>query len=364
MFDFVRLDWYTPIYYHIILIVVLITFLHTQALQINSRRNIAYITIMGALVFCFVVLYMGFRPISKVFVDMPGYAYFFERAQEGNPMDFDIDFGFFQFVNWSSKLMSVTFFFFVCALLYVLPLWTVSKRWYKKYSFYGFLFLITSFSFWTYGTNGIRNGIATSLFLLALSYANKKYILIVLLIVSCSFHKTMVLPTFAYILTIFYNNTSSYLKGWLIAIILSLLFGGFWVSFFANLGLNDQRIESYLTNDVNEAFSNFGFRWDFLLYSATGMFAGWYFIIKRGFVDKFYHRLFNVYIISNTLWVLLIRANFSNRFAYLSWFMLGIIIIYPFLKHNFFKNQHAVIGRVLLIYFIFTYMMNVILIKT
>ncbi|RZJ63944.1 MAG: hypothetical protein EOO47_27640, partial [Flavobacterium sp.] len=37
------------------------------------------------------------------------------------------------------------------------------------YAFYGFFALLISFSFWSYGTNGIRNGIATSLFLYGLS---------------------------------------------------------------------------------------------------------------------------------------------------------------------------------------------------
>ena len=105
------------------------------------------------------------------------------------------------------------------------------------------------------------------------------------------------------------------------------------------------------------------FRWDFLLYSATGVYAGWYYIIKKNFDDTFYIRLFNIYLIANAFWVLVIRANFSNRFAYLSWFMLGVIIIYPLLKQNFLSNQHRVIGGVLIIYFAFTYLMNVILVK-
>src|SRR5690606_39264861 len=83
-----------------------------------------------------------------------------------------------------------------------------------------------------------------------------------------------------------------------------------------------------------------GFRWDFLLYSGLGTFAGWYFIVKRKYEDQFYQWLFHAFLFANAVWILVIRANFSNRFAYLSWFMLGIVIIYPMLKMKFFHDQN------------------------
>ena len=106
-----------------------------------------------------------------------------------------------------------------------------------------------------------------------------------------------------------------------------------------------------------------GFRWDFLLYSASGVFAGWYFIEKKGFQDALYQRLFNTYLIANGIWILIIRANYSNRFAFLSWFLLGLVIIYPLLKSKIFSRQHVVIVRIVFIYFSFCYLMNVILKK-
>jgi len=97
-----------------------------------------------------------------------------------------------------------------------------------------------------------------------------------------------------------------------------------------------------------------------LFYSAFGVFAGWYFIYKKRFEDPFYNQLLNTYLICNGFWILVIRANYSNRFAYLSWFMMGLVIIYPVLKKQLFKNQHWVIGKIIFAYFLFTYLMNVI----
>lgn len=225
--------------------------------------------------------------------------------------------------------------------------------------------LIISLSFWGYGTNGIRNGIATSFFLLALS--SKKNIFTWLWIIfAISFHKSLFIPTLAYIISFFYKNTKTYLKVWFIAIPLSLVLGSIIENFFMGLGVfSDNRITGYFEDDadIQSEFSSLGFRWDFLLYSATGVFAGWYFIIKKQFEDKLYINLYNIYLITNAFWILVIRANFSNRFAYLSWFMLGIIIIYPFLKAKFFHNQHKIIGRIIFFYFLFTFLMNFVLAK-
>ena len=54
-------------------------------------------------------------------------------------------------------------------------------------------------------------------------------------------------------------------------------------------------------------------------------------IFVKKFDDKLYKQLFAIYLIVNGFWVLIIRANFNNRFAYLSWFMLAIIILCKFL---------------------------------
>jgi hypothetical protein len=145
---------------------------------------------------------------------------------------------------------------------------------------------------------------------------------------------------------------------WIGAIPLSLALGGFWETFFAGLGLADERLGGYLlTAGDAESFNRVGFRWDFLIYSAGAVFAGWYFIFKRNYYDKLYHQIFNIYVLCNAFWILVIRASFSNRFAYLSWFLMALVIIYPLLKQNFFKNQHFFIGKIAVFYFSFTYLM-------
>jgi hypothetical protein len=304
---------------------------------------------------------MGFRPISGAyFGDMGTYANSFELYQMGEANMFKEDVVFDFFMQVCAKIMSVQFFFVVCTLLYVLPLWFACKKWFKEYAYYAFLALLISFSFWAYGANGIRNGIATSLFLYALSNEKLQY-KVALVLVAIGIHKSLIIPAAALGLTYFYKNPKTYFYAWLLCIPLSVVSGGFWESLFSGF-MSDDR-SGYLTDgNVNDdAFSSTGFRLDFLLYSASAVYCAFFFIFKKNFANEKYNRLVCVYLAANAFWILVIRANFSNRFAYLSWFLMAIIIIYPFLTKIQVNNQHKVLGVVLVAYFAFTFLMNVIL---
>lgn len=311
------------------------------------------------------ILYMGLRPISGFFGDMGAYAKYFEVYLSGYNGKFEQDPGFDWFMRNTATFLNVDFFFLLVAFIYVYAHYWASKRFFSSYWYYGFSIFIASFSFWSYGTNGIRNGLAAALVLLAFSFERKKIIAIALALVAVSFHKSMLLPVIAYSLTFINNNSKNYFMVWILCIPISLVAGGAFELLFATLGFDDQRL-SYLTDgNVNDDdFSSTGFRWDFLVYSTTAVAAGFYFVVKKQFKDVLYQRLLNVYLLSNAFWILVIRANFSNRFAYLSWFMMGLIIIYPFLKGNFMKDQPKVLGWVLLLYFLFTFVLNVVLARS
>ncbi|WP_299311836.1 EpsG family protein [uncultured Aquimarina sp.] len=355
----VPLEYYFPLYINIFLILVLFTLLHTMLLEINDSKNIVFINFAGIILVTFLILYLGLRPVSgKYFGDMRTYTKYFKWYQSGGAILGSKDVFFHIYMKSLSYIVSAPVFFTVCVAIYIIPLAKISRTLFKEYWYYSFLMFAVSFSFYTYGVNGIRNGAATSLFLLGLSFHRKKVIMGLFFLVSVSFHKTMFLPIIAYTVTHFYNNPKTFLKGWLLCIPMSLVMGGLWISIFSSLGFADDRLSGYLNAEVDAAaFASTGFRWDFLFHSAFAVFAGWYFIYKKNFEDKFYFQLLNTYLICNGFWILVIKANYSNRFAYLSWFMMGLVIIYPFLKKQMFRNQHFMIGKVILIYFSFTYMM-------
>lgn len=361
----IPLEYYSSVYYNFLLVIVVFVFMQSNSVLISDDNNLKGKNSLGIFLLLIVILYLGTRPISFVFADMAVYAAEFKAYAKGIPLNTERELVFGGFMKFCSGVMSVEMFFLVCAFIYVFPLYLASKKIFKDYWFYCFFALVISFSFWAYGTNGIRNGIGTSLFIYALS-RDRKTATLAIIIISVLIHTSMILPTIAYVISLFYKNLKILLLAWLFAIPLSLALGSFWENFFLGLGLvEESRVIGYFSDDAayldNIVEIKVGFRWDFLIYSSIGVLAGYYYIFKMKFDDLFYNRLFAIYLMCNALWILVIRANFSNRFAYLSWFLLGILIVYPLLKVSLFNKQHLLIGRILFIYFLFTYLINFVL---
>ncbi len=348
--DFISLASYTPIYYHALLLIFFIVFIELQ-------RGLFKGYAIGGLIVVLIIIYMGLRPVSgSYFGDMGLYARYFERYAAGMPIVATSDFLFHFFMKVCSYVMSVHSFFLLCATLYIIPLYLASKKWFKQYWFYAFLMLVGSFSFWAYGTNGIRNGLASSFFILAIS-RNNLILKIAFALIAVGFHKTMLLPIFAYVLTLFNNQPRYYLFFWLATIPLSLAFPGLWKGLFGAL-LDDDRSVYFTEDQAVDFVVDTSFRWDFILYSASGVFAGWYYIFRKNYQDKLYHRLFNIFLFANGFWILVISALYSNRFAYLSWFLLAFIIAYPWLKGHFATMHARKFSYIFFCYFLFTYLMN------
>lgn len=354
--DFIPLANYSAVFYNSIMVLTLITFLHTQVLDIKDLRNIQFIKFAGGTLLISIILYMGLRPISgRYFIDMGTYNHIFQDYAQGNSVRGNKDILFHQFTWFSAQIMTAEAYFLLCTVIYIVPLYLVSKKWFKDYWFYGFLLFVGSFSFWAYGVNGIRNGMAGSLFLLGIS-RDKRLFQVLWLLLAINIHKTMLLPVLGFIIVQFHNNPRSFYVFWLLSIPLSLALGGVWEGIFANLVEDDRA--GYFNAEVEEGkFASTGFRWDFLVYSSIGVVSGWYYIFKQKIKDEHYIQLYNIYLFANAFWILVIRANFSNRFAYLSWFMMAVIVVYPWAKYRFLDDQHRKFGFVMLGYVSFTFLM-------
>lgn len=342
------------------MVLILVILFHSYQNEINDSTTISFSKTLGLFLFFFILLYLGTRPVNYRFGDMVTYADIFSRAQKGEVFVLKKDFLFNNFMLSSAKVMSDRTFFFICAFIYTVPLFLFSKKYGGSYWFFVFFIFVGSLMFWPFGTNGIRNGMGTSLFILALFFYNQKILMYGLMTLSFGIHSSLIIPIVAFVVSGVYKNPKVYLYIWLAAIPISLVSGNFWDNFFGGLGFGDDtRAADYLTkgNINHDQFEYTGFRWDFLFYSSFAAFAGWYFIFKKNITDKFYIHLWGIYMIANAFWILVIRANFSNRFAYLSWFLMAPVIAYPLLKYKMFPNQYRVMGFIISLYYLFTYFM-------
>lgn len=312
----------------------------TSFIQRNTNQPLVLIYI-----FLFVLL-VGLRPISGAyFGDTSNYARSYNLFVNGialyNPESKE------WFFNWlmyqCSQVMDVHSFFLLIEILYVIPVLWACKKLVPNHALLMFLVCMGAFSFFTYGTNGIRNGMACSLIIAALTCVHgnlvQKVMGGILAFLAFNIHRSTALPIVCILATFFVKDTRLVLGWWVASIFLSLVAGGPIEAFFTGLGFDD-RMESYSSANIDaSAFSSTGFRWDFLLYSMMPILLGYYVVIKRKIWDRNYLLLLHTYILCNSFWVMMIRASYSNRFAYLSWFLYALVLIYPCLKLPIWKDQ-------------------------
>lgn len=333
-----------------------------------DNRNLLkrYSPIGAALLSVAIMIWMGMRVSwGRVFGDSYIYRGFYESmsSYEISEIDFS-DEWFFRIIGIWCRLLGFNYvsYFLVIEIGYIGFMFIAFKKLLWENVWFAMLFAFSAFSFFSYGVNGLRNGLACSMVLLAMAFmANGKVknlpIGIGLCVLALGVHRSTILPITMFFVSLYLiRNIKWAIFFWIASIGVSLVAGGAAQAFFAGLGFDD-RI-SYLSKDMAEgSFSHTGFRWDFLLYSSMPVIFAWYAVMKRNIEDKVFHVLACTYILSNAFWVMVCRANFSNRFAYLSWFMYPLVIAYAAIRLPIWEDQDRKAGQILLAHAGFTIFM-------
>ena len=299
-------------------------------------------------------LWLGFRPASFAFGDTVYYAYEYNSLI---PRSLSIDWSkewIWQCILNGSKAagLSLPLFFTIIAAGYVLSAFWAIKLFLPKDPMLGTVFLLSSLMFFPFAVNGLRNGLACHLVLLGAAWLfDDKWVPGALtLLVALGIHRSVLLPILAIVFArFFFRNVRYAIVIWVSAIFVSLVTGDAFANIFAGLGFDDRMSQYVSITDMSE-FSKVGFRWDFLLYSAAPIVMSWYVCIKKDLQDNWYNALCTVYCLCNAFWVLVIRSAFSNRFAYLSWFLYPIVIAYPLVNMPIRGDQDRFTGWVLIAY--------------
>lgn len=316
-----------------------------------------------ALSICIVfVLFLGTRPISAVFADMPLYFGIYRRWN--GQFHFDWNTTNLLFDNLERFLASIRFspilHYILFAGIYFGGILTACKKLFPYHITISFLCCCAAFSTFSACVNGYKAGSAASLFLVAIAYRDNLKVSIPFVLLSWGFHHSMQLPVAAFIVTQFYNKPKYYFYLWVLCALLSILH----VSYFQNLfaGLTDKQGASYL--DVSQIGKDFGgkggFRFDFLIYSSMPILMGWWITMELKIEDLFYNKLLCLYTFVNAVWLLCMYASYTNRIAYLSWFMYPIVLIYPLFKEQLGEYRTDLIKKVVSLHLAFTIFMEVI----
>lgn len=357
-------EYYKYIYLYSVICLTLFS-LSAISNNYNSIKR-GYNNFTIALIICIgYAIWLGGRPISSIyFGDTGNYAWSFDYLKNHGEMPLgEKEWIWHCFMYICTNYIDIHEFFTIIALGYFgFTLWAC-KRFTPNNVLVTLLFCMGALSFFTYGTNGIRNGLACSLILLYLSFLigniKDKIFAVVIAFVAFNIHHSTGLPILMSVISLFFIRSFKWAYTfWVLSILISLVAGSTITVFFASLGF-DERV-SYLQSTMdNDLFRHTGFRWDFLIYSMMPIILGYYIIYKRGIRNATYEILMNTYTLSNAFWVMVIRANFSNRFAYLSWFMYPIVLAYPLLKLDIWGDKQGTrLKQIMLAHVGFTWFMT------
>ena len=322
--------------------------------------------LVGWVVALMIAIWLGMRPNSGTyFGDTANYAIIFRAFQ---PADFVIDFKkewLWDSLYYITKNLGydIHFLFTVVSLLYMVTGYAAIRILIPHKPIITLILFCGSLMFFSFATNGLRNGLACHITLLVfvLYFKEQRILAAVIAFLAYSIHHSVGIPLAGFICSLFiYKRPHWSIIIWGLSIVASLLLGNSLTGFIEQFSV-DERLQGYTNLEQGGKgvqFSSYGFRWDFLAYSAMPIVLGYYTILKKRITDNWYSVLFSTYCLANAFWVIFIRAAFSNRFAYLSWFMYPIVVAYPLFFFKLWNDQDKKVGQIILAYVGFTAVMQ------
>lgn len=352
--SFIPAEWYRYIYLFFLTILSIPAvkrYADTNQSK-NDNRNAIFICILLA-------LFLGTRPLSDIFNDMPLY-YGIYTGWSGT-FTFDWTTTNLLFDNLEYFLASIRFdpilHYILFAFIYFGCILAACKKLFPNHITFSFLCYCMAFSTFDYCVNGYKAGSAAAFFLVAIAFLDKKKIAIPFALLSLGFHHSMQIPVIALLLSLIFKKDKWYFGGWFFCALMAILHVGYFQVLFT--GFADEKAVKYLTGDMNGYEYMTGFRPDFLLYSAMPIVVGYIAKYKKHIQSKMYDILFHTYIVSNGVWLLCMYASFTNRIAYLSWLLYPIVLIYPITLEEWGVGRVTVCKKVFSYHMLFTLFMFV-----
>lgn len=356
-----------PELYHTIYILLVCTLCYITSIFYSfslTDKCLYYKSPLNLIISCvlslFLILFLGPRPVHKVFVDTGYYVFGYDniiKSYDSFSLSSEWLWNNFEFFCKEIGLTSQDFLLVVEFFYIIIPLITCIKLFHYN-SWTPLLFFLSSFSFYSYGVNGIRNGMACHIILLAIVMISgkpwEKIVSYLLMFIAYGIHRSTAVPILCLLAsTYFIRSTKIAIAIWLSSIFISLVSGNFLGDLFNQLDLFEDKSNYFLETSesgTDASFSSTGFRFDFLLYSLFPILLVGYLTIKRNFKDTLYNIIANTYILANAFWIMVIRVSFSNRFAYLSWFLYPLVIAYPLLRMKIWNCQDRWLACILFLY--------------
>lgn len=369
--EFIAPYYYSTVYYIFLLVISWVTSLYYVGSNGQKLLRSEGSPSQGAalMMVLMMIFFIGLRQYTRDFGDTQSYAHRYEYQRDYVDVSFKTEWLWNNIQTFARTVlgMTATDFFVFVAFGFFGGMFICSLKWTRHNLWISMLFFYTAFQTFSFAVNGIRNGLGCSIVLVAICLMDRKNdnvkmaFVLLLMFFALGIHRSTMLPSAAAFVSLYLiKDTKTALRFWLLSIALSLVVGHAVENFFSSLGFDD-RMSAYSTAQYDEStsdkFSQTGFRWDFLLYGAFPVLMIWYVTRKRRFNDPTYNLIANTYLFCNAFWIMVIRAAYSNRFAYLSWFIYPMVIAYPLLRMNIWKDQDRRTALIFFMYSGFTFFM-------
>ena len=350
---------YVLVYY---LFLLAFTFMFYVNREDSSLKSSFRYAIFFAVV---VVLFLGYREMSGFFGDTGHYLRQYKHMCKFPTLAGYKDLGFTILTYFLTFLNNPRYYFVIIAFLYAIPLVLAYKKYLPQGVYALTLLTVGSFSFFGFGVNGLRNGLATTSLILA--FLNPRLVWQVgLCVVAYYMHKSALLPITVFFVAKYYTKPKMFLYLWAGCFLLSLVTRNAIQPLIDQIDVINDDVASATAGYLGSRFSVFkeghfsstGYRWDFFLYGIVPIIMGYYFIFKREFEDYLYKVLYCTYVGANAFWLFTIYVPYNNRFAYLSWFLYPLVIGYPLVSNKeLISRQDCRLGEVVLLNYLFTFIM-------
>lgn len=354
--------YYKPIFYTIITIFSIVYYS-----KYASSNNIVYDNKGLALFLAlFLGFFLGFRPPENVFADTVGLVMWYQSVKH-EVFEFTWDTDNFIFDNLTRGMSASGFNYSIwltlIALIYFIVRYVSCRKLFPNNTNIAFLIFLGSFITYSSAINGFKAGVATSLFACAVAYKNNLKVAILFLFLAVGMHHAMFVCITAYIIAYFYKRQNVYYYIWLTSLLLAIFHVTYFQSLFGSFAI-EEKADAYLSLD-SEGWRG-GMRYDFVLYSAVPIIQSLFHRKRYRIISDKYAFVLNLYILLNSVWLLCMYANFTNRIAALSWGLYPIVILLPYTERNDRQEVYGIcrsnisISRVLIYNLSFTLFMQVI----
>ncbi len=344
------------IIYSFVATLLLLYWLQQNKRALSYSRTYINISPICVILIIFFTFFIGLRPES-VGADTSQYIqnYEYEKGVVFQ-LNYDTENVIFDnlFTYLGSRNYDISELFLIMAFIYFACIYVACRRLFPQHQEIAFFSYLMAFSTFSYGVNGMKAGVGAALFLVALAYREQILLSIVFAALSVGFHHSMIAVAVAYVISYFYKNTKMFIYGWLVCTLLAIAHISFFQILFA----------SFASDKANEYLTGVGyitgFRPDFILYSAMPILIGYIMLFKKKIRNELYELWLRMYLTTNSAWMLCMYASYTNRIAYLSWFMYPIVLLIPFYSIKTSNNQFVVGKKVVLYHMFFTLFMTLI----